>query len=67
MGGTETILLVEDDESVRVLAGTILPRLDYHVLEAEGGGDALLICEQHAAEITDAPLDLTRIDAAERA
>jgi CheY-like chemotaxis protein len=49
--GSETILLVEDEEPVRVLARTILERCGYRVLEAQSGGDALLICEQHKATI----------------
>lgn len=49
--GTETVLLVEDDERVRALARIILERHGYHVLEAQSGGDALLICEQHGAAI----------------
>ena len=49
--GSETILLVEDEEPVRVLVRTILERQGYHVIEAQSGGDALLICEQHRATI----------------
>jgi PAS domain S-box-containing protein len=49
--GSETILLVEDEEPVRALSRTILQRSGYHVLEAQSGGDALLICEQHKATI----------------
>jgi CheY-like chemotaxis protein len=49
--GHETILLVEDEESVRTVAAMILRRGGYHVLEARSGGDALVICEHHASTI----------------
>jgi two-component system, cell cycle sensor histidine kinase and response regulator CckA len=49
--GTETILLVEDDDSVRALACTILRKYGYDVLVAQSGGDALLLCEQHPGAI----------------
>ena len=49
--GDETILLVEDDEAVRKATSRMLRKAGYNVLEAETGGDALLIAEQHAEPI----------------
>jgi two-component system, cell cycle sensor histidine kinase and response regulator CckA len=49
--GSETILLVEDDERVRQLAHTILRKHGYDVMQARSGGDALILCEQHPAPI----------------
>jgi signal transduction histidine kinase len=49
--GFETVLLAEDDERVRILARTILRKYGYNVLEAQSGGDALLLCEQYGAPI----------------
>ncbi len=49
--GLETVLLVEDEDSVRALAETILLRLGYRVLAAESGEKALEIWEECGGRI----------------
>ncbi|MGD9488660.1 MAG: PAS domain S-box protein [Calditrichaceae bacterium] len=46
VAGTETILVVEDEEDVRNLIVTALHKYGYKVLEAAHGGSALLTCER---------------------
>ena len=45
--GSETILLVEDNEQVRNLANGILVRQGYTILVAESGAEALTILASH--------------------
>ena len=49
--GNETILVVEDNEEVRKVAGRILRMQGYRVLEASNGGNVFSICEQHEGPI----------------
>jgi len=49
--GGETILLVEDEESVRRLSVQILKRQGYKVLEASCGNDALVLSKEHKEPI----------------
>ena len=52
-GGTETILLMEDDETVRKLTSRVLKLNGYRVLEATTGKEAIQICERekHAIQL----------------
>jgi two-component system cell cycle sensor histidine kinase/response regulator CckA len=45
--GTETILLVEDDESIRKLGSEVLEARGYQVLRAAGGAEALRAAKEH--------------------
>ena len=49
--GTETVLLVEDDEIVRGLARTVLAGAGYTVLEAMTGAAGLVVAARHAGRI----------------
>jgi PAS domain S-box-containing protein len=50
-GGSETILLVEDDELVRDLGMRLLTSLGYRVLAASGAREAEALCRQHTGPI----------------
>ncbi|PYS81631.1 MAG: hybrid sensor histidine kinase/response regulator, partial [Acidobacteria bacterium] len=49
--GSETVLLVEDEEVVRGLACQILEEAGYQVLVAPQGEEAIRLCIEHATEI----------------
>ena len=51
MGGCETVLLVEDEESVRELVRVTLASRGYHVLEAEDGDCGLRIAGEYKETI----------------
>jgi CheY-like chemotaxis protein len=52
LGGTETILLVEDDRALRILVVTVLDKYGYTVIEAIDGDDALARFDEHKESIT---------------
>jgi PAS domain S-box-containing protein len=56
--GTETILLVEDEDGVRALVKQVLSRQGYTVIETRHGREALKECERHTGPI---PLLLTDV------
>jgi two-component system, cell cycle sensor histidine kinase and response regulator CckA len=49
--GWETILLVDDDDGVRLLASTVLRQSGYTVLEARGGEEAMARARDHSGPI----------------
>jgi len=57
VAGTETILIVEDQEEVREFTAASLKTFGYHVIAASNAGEALLIVER-----SEAPIDLVLSD-----
>ena len=51
LGGSETVLIVEDDDSLRKLARNALQQHGYRVLDAENGEDALRVSQEHKGQI----------------
>jgi len=55
--GSETVLLVEDEDAVRRLIQRVLEGDGYHVLDAESPAEALQLCQQYPE-----PIDLMLTD-----
>jgi two-component system cell cycle sensor histidine kinase/response regulator CckA len=49
--GSETVLVAEDDDSVRAVVTRVLRQRGYTVLEAPNGREAIAICQTHQAPI----------------
>lgn len=56
--GTETVLLIDDEEVIRFLGASILTKLGYKVLTASNGREGWEIYQKHADEIKLILLDL---------
>ncbi|MBU1163832.1 MAG: PAS domain S-box protein, partial [Proteobacteria bacterium] len=50
-GGTETVLVAEDDETVREIIKTILDRFGYKVIEAVDGEDAVTLFKKNKIDL----------------
>jgi DNA-binding NtrC family response regulator len=51
LSGSETLLLVEDEERLRVLSSAILGKGGYRVISADSPSDALRHCQQFSGTI----------------
>jgi DNA-binding response OmpR family regulator len=49
--GSETILLVEDQEAVRTFVKAALERAGYHIIQASDSAEALTVAEHHSGNI----------------
>jgi len=61
-GGTETILLVEDEKPVRELVARVLEKHGYKILQAGTGAEAVGVWQKHKAEIALLLTDLVMPD-----
>jgi CheY-like chemotaxis protein len=57
--GSGTILVVDDEEIVRVAARTVLENFGYNILEAENGREGLRVYDRHRGEVCVVLLDMT--------
>ena len=57
-GGSETILIAEDDAAIRTVAGHIIRQFGYRVIETADGKEAVEAFRRHAKEISLAVIDL---------
>jgi CheY-like chemotaxis protein len=66
LSGSETVLVVEDDEAVRRLAARVLRDYGYTVLEAEDGAEALqLLAAQDAIQLVLSDVVMPRLSGRE--
>jgi len=49
--GTETVLVAEDEDTVRAVVARVLRQQGYNVLEARDGHEALNVCREHGGPI----------------
>ena len=49
--GNETVLLVEDDDAVRIFASQVLQACGYTVLKAAGGQEAIQLIKTHSGQV----------------
>ena len=65
MTGPATVLIVEDDQSLRVVIRMVLEREGYDVLEARDGGAALELMDGGRPDVIVADLRMPVMDGAE--
>jgi DNA-binding NtrC family response regulator len=62
MSKPTTILIIDDDASIRRLCLRVLQKLNFHYLEAESGGEGYEIFTENAGEVAAILLDLNLPD-----